>query len=225
VSGFKTEEELAGRVVGWLQAQRWETFHEVQMASYGRRADIVARCGPHLWVVETKRSLTFDVIEQALKWHSWADLVSVAVPSAKRSGMAARFCEFLGVGLIVVPKENYSHPQDVVAPRLQRMHGRISKRHDWLERALTEEHKASAPGNARSEYYTPFRRTCQELKSIVDKNQGGIAMSAAIKSIPHHYASDKSAICSLTKWIREGKVDGIDIDPESYRLVLLPKAK
>lgn len=226
---FASEEELAARVVAWVQAQGWETFHEVQMHTYGRRADIVARCGNHLWVIETKRSLTFEVVEQAHSWHTWAHLVSIAVPEAKRdrSVMAYRFCASLGVGVIEVPTDarSLSLIRVRVPPQLERIQGKLRGPHNWLAKSLREEHKESVPGNDASKFFTPYQNTCNELRRILHEHPDGILMAQALKNIEHHYADDKSATCSLTHWIRLGKVEGMRVDVVGRRLTLFPDNK
>ena len=64
----KCEVDIAALIISWLEEQEWETYKEVQIFSYGRRADIVGVKGKLIWVVETKTTLTFEVIAQALGW-------------------------------------------------------------------------------------------------------------------------------------------------------------
>ncbi len=76
-----TEVELARPVVAWLGDLGWEVFQEVSAG--GSVADIVARRGPVLWVVEVKRSLGLSLLGQAHAWKRRAHRVSVAVPAGR----------------------------------------------------------------------------------------------------------------------------------------------
>jgi hypothetical protein len=58
-----TEADLAAVVVAWLQDSGAAVYQEVEVA--GGVADIVARVGPELWIIETKLHLSLALLVQA----------------------------------------------------------------------------------------------------------------------------------------------------------------
>jgi hypothetical protein len=153
MSQFKSEEELAAEVARWLNDWGWDVYHEVRVYQGGERADIVAKNGLLLWVIECKRSLGLSVIAQAQQWKFWAHAVSVAVPSSRSSKsrtLAEQICRGLGVGMIYVSPLDSEYEWargkwGMIPPQL------IRKPHpDRLMAALSEGHKRFAPGNAKN---------------------------------------------------------------------------
>ena len=70
-----TERELAAPVVEWLSAQHFEVYQEVELHS--RVADIVAVDGKRVWVIECKRTMSLDLLDQANRWRWLATWCSV----------------------------------------------------------------------------------------------------------------------------------------------------
>ena len=75
------EQELASYIVSYLENENWEIFQEVQFRSYGNIADIVAVKDNKLWIIESKTTLSFKVLEQARRWK--CHYRSIAVPSVR----------------------------------------------------------------------------------------------------------------------------------------------
>ncbi len=232
---MKSEEELAAHVVEWLQSDGWEVFQEVQLSTYGERADIVARRDGILWAIEVKKSLTFEVIAQARRWIWWAHHGSIAVPRTKGGGrnhgreLAFQVCAAERVGIITVGKDSWEpriRVKQDVAPALNRRNEIIEK--PWvkeLNNALTPERKDFAKaGNADGRRWTPFQATCEEAL-IKARAHPGITLKNLVDSISHHYASPSSARGSLAKWIRKGSVKGLEIKEDGRKLLIYPKEK
>ena len=225
-----TEEQLAQNVAAWFQDQHWDTFYEVQLERRSRRADIVARRGSILAVVETKTNLSVGVIGQAQYWIPYAHFVYVAVPdheSAARSRtlrirpkghnhpLLLHLCRDFGIGILRIAGPNV---QEELKPRLNR------KPNSRLARYLVPEHQTFAqPGNASCSYWSPFKRTCETLRHIV-KDKPGCTLKEAVDTMKdqHHYSSPATAISSLRHWLDEGKVDGIRMERIERRLRLFP---
>jgi hypothetical protein len=206
-----SEKDLAKRVIDWLVEQHWDVYQEVQFARSSGIADIVAVRAGLLWIIECKTSLTFTVLDQAWRWN--AHLRSIAVPAqARDSGsrsMAYRIAEkYLKVGIIEVGK----YTNEVCSPPIMREYHRYAKR---MISELCEEHKTRlAAGSNGGGYYTPYRRTMDEVRRFIVYNPG-CTLKQIMTSIKHHYASDASArSCirtALSEWERnwcEVKMDG-----------------
>lgn len=190
------ETDLAEHVIDWLEADGWDVYQEVRPRQYGKIADIVAvRHGWITWIIETKTSLTFDVLEQA---HSWrmSHYISIAIPAVKRRSKGRQLAEWIAhrhLGLGILTLGRYGHGIDVaeVAP-LHREY------HEWSKRellpALRPEHKHFArAGSANGHYYTPYRHTMMNVQRIIEKHPG-ITLRAIMQELAdHHYVSDQSA--------------------------------
>lgn len=224
---FESEEAMAAVVVAYLEDLQWTVYQEVTCEP-GGRADIVATQGPLLWVVECKRSLSLDLIAQADEWRGVAHRVSIACaapqrPKGRRRSRGhrrgGRFVRALlserGIGWLSVDDQEVS---EAIKPRLTR---RVAPA---LRRALRPEHRTfAAAGNARSEFWSPFRDTCRRLRAIVQERPG-ITLKEAVAAIEHHYRTPSSAVGSLRHWIGEGKVPGVRLVQEGRRITLREEA-
>jgi hypothetical protein len=213
------ETDIGRAVVNWLQAQHWETYCEVQYEYAGRVADIVAVQGRLVWVIECKRSLGLSVIEQAAHWRYEAHLASVAVPDTKdRRSRSREFahdvCHWLGIGVLRVGSRDY-----VSVARQPRLNRKAQPQ--WLRGCLVPQQRDSVPGSEAGGQWTPFKETCGRLRRFV-KEHPGTTMKEAVSDLKHHYCNDVSAIGSLRKWIRQGKVPGVREEMDGRRLLLYP---
>lgn len=215
-----SEVELAEPVVAWLRAQQWDVYQEV--SAYSRTADIVATRGPLIWVIEAKRSLSLEVMDQAYHWRTWAHLSSVAVPRRRRGGYAyAKHCLMRdGLGMLVVKAPNpYEHDVERVREELPaHLHRRIVV---GLRTKLNEAQKTFAPAGSQNGGWTPFLGTCQALQRYVDDHPGA-TLGEAIGSIKTHYQTPASARGSLAKWIQAGVVKGVRSEYDGKALRLYP---
>ncbi|HBD94493.1 MAG TPA: hypothetical protein DC057_10030, partial [Spirochaetia bacterium] len=95
------ETEIAEIVIDWLEKQHWDVYQEVPVNS--GFADIFAVRNGLVWVIETKTSLSFDVMEQAFRRE--VHYRSVAVPKPINSNWflqrkIAR--DYLNIGILSV---------------------------------------------------------------------------------------------------------------------------
>lgn len=215
---FKDEAELAAMVVAWLKDLHWEVYQEVEPARFDAIADIVAVRNGIVWVIETKLSLSLSVLSQAANWHYRAHYVSVAVPTAHRQRTWAATLAVLqryGIGMLEATSgwAVTEHHQ----PQLHR-----TARVDLILGCLTERHKTyAAAGNANGRRLTPFKQTCEELSQIVSERPG-ITLKDAIDGMNHHYQSSATAKSSLSQWIHQGIVDGVEFRKEGRKNFLFP---
>jgi len=215
---MKKEVELARFVVSNLQEARWEVFQEVSCGE--GRADIVARLGPLVRVVETKLSLSSALVEQAYWWRPYANYIHVAVPVQRRSRQTKGrhvmkvLLDHLGIGLLEV--NDYGGVVETVKAQLRR---KIFPR---LGDALCDEFKIwGEAGNANNEYYTPWRDTCKRWARYV-KMHPGCSLKKIMDECGHHYRADSTARSSMSLHIREGRVGGVRIEREGRLIRLYP---
>lgn len=206
-----SETALAAVVVRYFHDLGAEVYQEVAPFGGGSsRADLVAKIGPALHVVECKQSINLTVIRQAWEWKRFAHMASIAVPSEGRFGREV--CRSLGLGLYRVSGSgsewNRRKVEEIVAPEFRR---RVEPR---LEKALTEKQKTYAEaGNAAGKFWSPFKATCELLRDAVAASPG-LTIREAVQSIKHHYNTDKNAISSLHKWIARGDVQGVELSDD-----------
>ena len=149
------ETDLYEPVKEWLESQGYEVFPEVQLDSYGRRADIVALRKPCVCIVELKTAITFKLIEQAEMWKGYANYIYVAVPQG-RMNYGATILKQKGIGILTVSsgwpglrvhaKWSWARFQ-----RAQR-----SKADRWFD-VCCEEHKQGVGGSTGASIITPYR--------------------------------------------------------------------
>jgi hypothetical protein len=223
------ETELGKPVVAWLESEGWDVYQEVQPHG-GRVADIVATRSDILIVVELKTSLTFELLDQIVRWRSDAHQVYAVVPRAKNNDgrrMAYRVFGDHGVGVIEVDK-GAIHSIDngmslrscvriAVHPTLNRK-AHVASMRD----SLRPEHKMFAlAGSARGGHFTEFKATCDRLRGYV-ATCPGTTLKDAIVEVKHHYAHDSSARAHLAKLILSGVVKGIRCEKVGKKLSLYP---
>lgn len=206
-----SEEQVGAIVVAWLEALGADVFQEVECA--GGIADIVAKLGPELWIVETKKNYSLTLLYQAMERRRDAHRVVIAAPYSKNVGDVQQICEALGIGLLEVklPEAGWPFEDPHLGARvIERCRSkRWNSRPLELAKRLRPEHKTHAKaGSAHGGRWTPFRNTCSELARVV-REQPGITVKAAMESIQHHYRSAKSARTSIATWVQQGKVDGV----------------
>jgi hypothetical protein len=239
-----TEADLARPLVVQLRDLGWRVYQEVEDYANGPRADIVATQGPIMWVVECKKSLSLDVLGQALGWLGKAHAVSVAVPASHRhssgNDFALEAARAFGIGVLHVVNPATMDEAEIALSSGMR---------EWIERRRTEgrgstasrelvrpsfrrridnglrtqliperEHFAEA-GNADGKRYTAFSATCDKVRArLRDNGPLTVKKLVAVLGKDHHYMSEASAIGALRKWIDAGKVEGVE-------LVLMGKGK
>lgn len=147
---FKSEAELASKLVVWLRSGGWETYHEVDVYGADGRFDIVAVRAGVVWIIETKNVLNAEVVLQGKKRLPYAHLVSVATPMVVDEWRTAtevfdHYCKYHGVGRLVV---NGGGEVFVKFPgrTLRYNRGARGVKVGLLKASLTEDHKVLVPG-------------------------------------------------------------------------------
>lgn len=187
------ETELAQKVVAWLLEQHWEVYQEVQFSRSGGIADIVALRHGVMWIIESKMSYGFAVLEQASRWVT--HLRSVAVPLSKsqsRDYQVARL--YYRVGVLEVSQ--WSVHEKIKPPMAYRKNHLI----DLYKSELTELHKTFAPAGSQSGHHlTPYKQTMLEVRRLIELNQGCTVKFLHDKLGNMHYANRNSFAGNLVK--------------------------
>jgi len=206
------ETELATAVMEWLEEQWWDCYPEAQFRSYGGRADIAAVRDGRLWIVECKCSLSMALLNQAHDWTGAAHYVSVAAPSKKRRGQYGGVVDFFlrekGMGHIKITEgwDGTLAPYEILPPRLHRYAHHRAKE---LIGLLHPDMKRYKPGNANSDFSSPFNRT---MRAVVDyiKWHPGCTQKDIVDNVPHHYGCSATARSCIPKWLAW--------EPDKYRV-------
>lgn len=187
-----TEAELAAPLVTWLQEQHWTIYQEVQFRHHGGVADIVAVRNGILWIIETKTSYTFRVLEQASSWP--VHFRSVAVPRAMTRDRDYRVAKFYyQVGVIEI-ESDYFIREVQKPPVFNRNKYEINK---YLKQ-LTPLHQTFAvAGSKGGHHLTPYKETIMEVRKCVEVNPGCTIKFLYETLGSMHYANERSFKGSL----------------------------
>ena len=216
-----TEADLAAVVVAWLRDAGWRVYQEVQVHTHGRCADIVAVQGSIVWVIESKLSLSLDVVEQALKWQGNAHYVSVAVPHGIRRSqnlfdhnLIHEVLTWKGVGLILVEETGAA---EFIHPLLRR---RINAHP--LRDALRDRQQDYAPaGNANNQHWSAFKETCETVATAV-RDRPGQETSELLSRVKHHWKTT-TAEGNLFQLGQHGGIPGVEMRYENRKWRWYPK--
>ena len=209
------ETDVGAPVVAWLNADGWEVFQEVKASLKDSRApvaDIVAKRGPVLWIIECKKHLGTAVLDQLIYWNRrhMANFYSAATTTGKANPESIDFIlQGFGIGTIYVRDDEVTVGTN---PKFQR-HGK------WqgIEQFLHEDQKTRlAAGSKGGNVSTPFQRTCDQLRNMV--KAGPISPKDAIQALEHHYACDSTARSSLVKWAQQGSIKGVMLKRDGRKL-------
>lgn len=205
-----TEAQVAAVVVGWLEARGYDVYQEVELRAGGIRADIVARRGPELTIVETKTSASIALLYQVMERRRFAHRIYVAVPVRAREMVDV--CKELGIGVLRVhigPEYEQSWNPDRCEEECDSR--RWNSRPLKLASRLVPEHKtACAAGSPTGGHWSRWRDTCAQLARVVAA-QPGVGLKDAIQQTKHHYSSGRVAISTMATHIREGQLPGVEL--------------
>lgn len=191
------ETELGSLVIEWLAVNKpeWEIFQEIRPGKYAgsRIADLVCiNKEDKVWVIELKRALNLDVIEQVSRWQ--VDRRSVAIGLPKRNTNKHRwwfnYMHYkMGVGSISVSalgrvREEYK------APALENPY--MSEKFIEICRSGKTDGFAEAGGKGGG-YWTPYKQTMIDVRKYVQNNPG-CGVGDIVRDLGKmHYASEHSA--------------------------------
>lgn len=225
----KSENQLARILIEWLDRDGWEVFEEVApWGNGGRRADVVARRGGVIWVIECKKQFNLELLEQATGWIHYAHFVSLAVwhPNSLTQ-IIETVCRKFGVGLLLVkpPEIDFQTPYPVI----ERGHGVFRRRADIkiLKSMLIDETRAAGfAGSPARSFETPFKRTRRNLLAAA-RRAPGITLEEALRSgengdALHHYKSDRKAKINILNRFDAGELPDIRVERRGKAYLLFP---
>lgn len=209
-------------MVEWLNFNNWDVYQEVAIGS--SVADIVAVQGNIVWIIECKLSLSLELIGQAIEWiriHK-AHFISISIPK-RRYETKGRYAAYdilknYGIGMIEVPKLAEIRRQSV-EPRFYRKAAAKE-----VKDSLCDQQKYFALAGSQSGYWTPFKKTCQVISRIVNRNPG-ITLKDLIDKSVHHYSTDKTARACISKYVRDGIIKGIRCEKDGKFLKFYPSGR
>jgi hypothetical protein len=217
------EQAVAEVVAAWLEAAGADVYQEVVVS--GGVADIVARVGVEIWIIEVKTSLSLALLVQAMDRRRLAHRIYIAAPTTRTMRDVEPLCKELGVGLLEVRTGNFEDRYEFYQPKVteRTRSRRWNRRPVELAGKLKPEHKTHAKAGAvgAGGRWTPWRNTIEQLARAV-RAEPGIVLKAAIAEIDHHYSSAACARSSLAKWIAEGSIPGVTARREAGVLRLYP---
>lgn len=167
-TGFKTrlsEADVAKIAIRWLTSQGWEIYQEVPCQS--GRCDIVAVRTSLVWIVETKVSLTADLMLQCrarLKEFVTGVVACYSGTRWHRGGLHPLVEWGIGKGIGALSINGVGESCDVIAwPAIRR----IST--DLFLRNIRPEQKTFAEAGTNGRYWTRFKNLVEELQEhLVD---------------------------------------------------------
>jgi hypothetical protein len=179
-----------------------EVYSEVLAG--GGRADIVARQGNYITVIEMKTTLSLDLLEQANRWLRSAHYVYIAVPRTKDGSInryAKKCCLQDGIGILQVDfrrKNKWGEPAEVievVKPKLLVKGKNHKKVVTAWDKRLTEAHKDTLPGgSAGGGYITPYKTTIEAVKRCLRFRKNGVSLNELVQLVQTHYSNPKQGL-------------------------------
>jgi hypothetical protein len=209
VAAKASEADIAAVVVDYLIVHGYDVYQEVELTPQGIRADIVARRGPELTIIETKTNASLTVLYQAMERRTFAHRIYVAIERPAHA--FEKLCSELGIGLYRVYVGS-GKPWDPPRVTEQVESQRWKSRPLNLASRLRPEHKTSAlAGSPTGGHWSRWRETCAVLTRLAI-TEPGIDLREALKQSGHHYASLRGAVASMASHVRSGRVPGVKLD-------------
>nr|BFD64798.1 hypothetical protein BdHM001_34790 [Bdellovibrio sp. HM001] len=221
MSSKRSEQELGADVVAYLQKQGFDVYQEVSCGS--GYVDIVAVKNGIRWAIETKTSLSDQVIDQALSRLRQFHYVSVAVPAAKgRSyvnlSTSKRFIlNYFGIGVLSVSKSSYVFEE--IEPKLCRTAVKygLGSRKELLDPlygykavALLPEQQIDIAGGKSGQQLTSYKLTNIRIVEYLRDN-GPTLIKTLAEKVDHHYSSCAAMRTAVTGGVAKGWLVGISI--------------
>lgn len=209
------ETDLAKPVIAWLSDQHWEVYQEVQFSYGSSIADIVAVRNGIMWIIESKMSYGFDVLQQASRWP--VHYRSIAIPSNKHNHRDYGVAEhYYRVGVLEVKVEYDDVWEIVKAPLVYRKINQVN----YYRSKLVELHKTFAPAGSKSgQHLTPYKWTMREVKRVIEANPGCTIKDLYLLLGKMHYSNAGSFKGNLLKaLIKYESWCKVDMNIKPYRL-------
>lgn len=161
----RSEVDIGLAVKAWLEKQGWTVYCEVRHGEI--RADIIARKGHKLWVIECKQKRSQGLIQQARNWILFSNMTSVATWKRTRGDGGNFICLLrkFNMGHIEVDKTDFQC-DEVIQPNGNDY--QVSFRNCLLN-TLREEHKTFAPPGSQGGSFTPENKMYRDIQELIAK--------------------------------------------------------
>lgn len=222
--GKLKETDLAAPVTEHLEACGWDVYKEVPCGS--GVADILAVKDNRIWVVELKRSLSLQLLDQAIDRHFKTHYVSVAVPMPKTSkpvvtsSAVNTVLNVYGIGVFMI-KTGRSPIIEVRKPDLFKdVWDKDIKR---LLASLHPKMKKNIAGSTAGKRWTPWKEWKKNVQNVVKANPG-ITPKEMVTRLPSiaPYRKNKNAMDAAVYYSRSGLLEGVTVRKVKGRLRLYP---
>lgn len=210
-----TETELAEHVVKYLEGLGFNVYKEVQCGS--GYADIVAEKNGIMWCIETKTSLSDQLLDQAIARTKEFHYVSVAVPCSKKYGRAdvsfakTFVMEQFGIGLLVLRHGYYEQVEKLIEPKITRTYAKYRKKfvgqYGFKNVSLYDEQKVSKAGSKSGEQLTSFKITVIRVAYFLKEKGGAYDFKKLISELDqglYHYRTPKALKDAILRGLNGG---------------------
>ena len=178
--------------------------------------DVLAVCYPVNIAVETKTSLNFKVIDQAIKRKWMAQYIYIAVPKPKEiHGIVRDILEQHGIGLLLY--EDYHFQM-----KIQAKYNRLGKKPSEIrEEYVKSYHETQISGVKSGQCATDYSVMVKNIKRVLEfekrfrKGDGWVTIDKILEECDTHYKNPKpSLIATLRKnwnanWCETQRINGV----------------
>lgn len=230
MSWHTSETDIAKPVIPWLEDQGFEVYQEVKIIS--GVADVVGVVSNRRLIIETKRQLSLQLIEQAYERTLSAHWVSIAVPQRARtkngypkaltSPFLAKILDQYGIGLIeitdpaavpgyMIDKFGKDSPEILKGCVREMLPPRLNRKAFVAWEVFEEQKTQCLAGSRGGGYYTPFSATAERVQKYI-KHHPGCCLKDIIEGVDTHYRRPSTAKSCLSKYLQSGVIKGIRCD-------------
>lgn len=215
------ETDLAQPIINCLESRNWDVYQEVPCGS--GVADIVAVLDEKIWVVELKKSLSLQLLDQAIDRCAKVHYVSIGIPyrnmNRKHYYAVETILNHCGIGMFMVGANGCSEKRK---PRFNEHPFRydLEKMLNALHPKMKQNKAGSLPGNN----WTPWKEWKRDVARIVSENPGITPkeMVMNLKSIAP-YTKPENAANAAVYYARNGLIERVRVAKENNRLRLYPR--
>jgi hypothetical protein len=163
-----------------------------------------------VWVIEVKTGLCLRVLAQAERWKPYANWRYIAIPSRRihheDMQLAKKVCEYLGIGIISVPKHS-GKPLSIVKSTLSR-----KARSKEIVSRLHPEHKTYAmAGSPTGKRWTGFKATSKNVIDYITTHPN-CTVAEIVENIDTHYKKKDTAKSCILEYIQKDIIPGVQVD-------------
>lgn len=208
---FKKESDMFDPIKSYLERQGYEVYSEVVLPG-GGRADIIGLDRHQTVCVEMKKSLSMDLIDQAIERKAYFAIVYLAIP--ERKGGLPRFIERIfrehGFGILHVLEDG-----DVYEKRKPLYRRPFSKKFE-SSRYLKPEHKVGVPGGTSGGgYVTDYGLMIRDVRRYLSRQADWVELGQVLQHCETRYANPRAG---LSKALRSFEKDWCEVKKINRRL-------